>query len=619
MIHNSATESARVETSFPYNVFTDDQIEQSIPDRFEIQVALYGDRLAIRSEINSYTYDELNRVANRLARRILKLRGDAVEAVALMFEHDAGVLAAMLGVLKTGKFYLVLDSSYPKDRLAYMLSDSGAELVITDTDNFSFGALSAGGKAIINLDELEPALADDNLGVRISPDALAMLLYTSGSTGQPKGVMHSHRNVLVEARNLTNAWGISREDRWLLYTTMSFANSVRTIYGGFLNGSAIFPYDLKKKGFGSLAHWLNSNQITIMRSLPTTFRNFMATLPPDEQFPTMRILAVGGEPMPTTDLDYFNRHFLPSCVLVHGLGPTECFMVSWMYIPHGLRLEGSKLPIGYSLPDKVVLLLGDSGAEVATGDVGEICVRSRYISLGYWRDSERTKAVFRPDGYGGLIYHTGDLGVRDRDGCLTHVGRADFQMKIRGFRIEVAEIEAALRAIEEIADAVVVGRADASGEMRLIAYFVAESRRVPTVSQVRKRLASAIPDYMIPAAFVAVAEFPKTPNGKIDRRNLPAVSAERPRLDVALALPQTDIEAGLSRIWSEVLGLSQVGIDDDFFELGGDSLVATRVLNRVAKSFEIELQIKDLFAAPTVARLARMIEENHAKPSAAMS
>ncbi|HUK40862.1 MAG TPA: amino acid adenylation domain-containing protein [Candidatus Acidoferrales bacterium] len=611
----STVHLAKVEPVYPYTVFTDDEIEQSIPERFEKQVRLCGDRLAIMSHTASFTYDGLNRTANRLARKIRDLRGDAGQAVALMFEHEAGVLAAMLGVLKAGKFYLVLDPSYPKDRLAYMLADSGAELVITDSKNLSMVAqLSDGKKEIINLDHLEETLSKENLGLKISPDALAMLLYTSGSTGQPKGVMHSHRNVLVEARNLTNAWCISKHDRWLLYTSMSFANSVRTIYGGLLNGSAIFPYDLKEKGFGDLARWLNSNRITIMRSLPTTFRNFMATLPPELTFPDMRILAVGGEPMLRSDIDYFNRHFCPSCVLVHGLGPTECFMVSWNYFPHGSRVEESKLPIGYALQDKEVLLLDDSGREVLPGDVGEICVKSRYISLGYWRDSERTNAVFRPGGNGAQIYRTGDLGVRDQNGCLTHGGRADFQLKIRGFRIEVSEIEAALRAIDGIADAVVVGREQAVGEMRLIAYFVPASHPAITVTKVRKHLAQVLPDYMIPAAFVAIGEIPKTPNGKIDRLHLPPVSGDRPYLEVPFAVPGTKTEKELSQIWSELLGIDQVGIHDNFFDLGGNSLVATRILSQVIRTFQLELPIKALFDAPTVAGMAMLIEQDQTKP-----
>jgi len=611
-----AVRLAKVEPIFPYTVFIDGEIEQSIPDRFENQVRLCGDRLAIKSEKVSFSYDSLNQTANRLARKILAVRGDGIEAVALMFEHDGGVLAAMLGVLKTGKFYLVLDPSYPSDRLAYMLADSGADLVITDTKNLPIAAqLSEGRKETVNLDHLDDSLSNENLSLNISPNALAMLLYTSGSTGQPKGVMHSHKNVLVEARNLTNAWGISRHDRWLLYTSMSFANSVRTIYGAFLNGSAVFPYDLKEKGFGELADWLLCNKITLMRSLPTTFRNFMATLPGEQTFPDIRILAVGGEPMTRADVDFFNQHFCSPCVLVHGLGPTECFMVCWNYVPHGSQVEESKLPIGYPLQDKEVLLLDESGRQVATGEVGEICVKSRYIALGYWRDLDRTKAVFRPDPLGSAarIYRTGDLGVRAQNGCLTHVGRHDFQMKIRGFRIDAAEIEAALRTIDGIKDAVVVGREDALEEVRLIAYFVPASRPVITATQIRMRLARVIPDYMIPAAFVCIAEIPQTPNGKIDRIHLPLPSGERPTLDVPFAPAGTNTEKELSQLWSEVLAIDRVGVHDDFFELGGNSLTATRIISRVLQKFQLELPIKAIFDTPTVAGMALVIEQNRTK------
>ncbi|MGH9197962.1 MAG: AMP-binding protein, partial [Acidimicrobiia bacterium] len=273
-----------------------------------------------------------------------------------------------------------------------------------------------------------------------------MILYTSGSTGRPKGVMHTHRNVLADVRNLTNEWCISAHDRWLLHTSVSFANSVRTIYGALLNGAAVYPFDSKRKGFGELSDWLLSNEITILRSVPTTFRNFMSTVPEGRTFPAVRILSVGGEPMFRADLDYFNRHFLPHCVLVHALGPTECLTVCWSCIPHGTRIGEGKLPIGYPLKDKEVLLLDEAGREVAEEEVGEIAVKSRYISPGYWRDPDRTKTAFLPGPRGGdeRIYLTGDLGWRSKGGCLSHIGRQDFLVKIRGFRIDVSEIEIAL-------------------------------------------------------------------------------------------------------------------------------------------------------------------------------
>jgi len=604
----------------PHVPFTDDEIEQSIPERFEQQVRAAGDRLAIKSPERSFTYAELNQTANRLARRILSLRGERAEAIALMFDHGASILAAILAVLKTGKFYLVLDPSYPRERLAYMLADSGAALIITDSNNFSFGSeLAQDGKEVVNPDDVDDGLSSDNLEIHPAPDSLALLLYTSGSTGNPKGAMHTHQSVLVEVRNLTNAWRVSSRDRWLLYTSMSFANSIRTIYCTFLNGGSIYPYDLKERGFSALPEWLRSNRITIWRTLPTTFRNFLATLPPDLTFPDVRLLTIGGEPVLRGDVAFFNRHFAPSSVMSHGLGPTECFNVCQNYIPHGTQIEESKLTVGWPLPDKEILLLDESGGEVPAGEVGEICVRSRFISTGYWNDSERTQATFQPDSSDERfrIYHTGDLGTRAENGCLTHVGRMDFQVKIRGFRIDVSEIEVPLRAMDGVQDAVVVGREDSLGEKRLVAYFVPSTSSVITATQMRKNLAKVIPEYMIPSAFVHMDAIPQTPNGKTDRLRLPLPSHQRPTLDVVYTPPRTDTEKALSRIWSEVLVIDHVGIHDNFFELGADSLLASKIAVRVLRDLKVEVSLKMLFDVPTIAQLAAAISAKAAVGSSA--
>ena len=603
----------------PHVPFADDEIEQSIPERFEQQVRAAGDRLAIKSPERSFTYLELNETANRLARKILSLRGKRAEAVALMFDHGASILAGILAVLKTGKFYLVLDPTYPRERLAYMLADSGATLIITDGNNFSVGSeLAQDGKEVVNLDDVDDGFSSDNVKTHPAADALALLLYTSGSTGNPKGAMHTHKSVLVEVRNLTNAWRISAHDRWVLYTSVSFAASIRTIYCTFLNGGSIYPYDLKERGFSALPEWLRSNRITIWRTMTTTFRNFMAILPPDLTFPDVRLLSIGGEPVLRDDVEFFNRHLAPPCVIAHGMGPTECFTVCQNYIPHGTQVEESKLNIGWPLPDKEILLLDENGSEVPPGEVGEICVRSRYLSTGYWNDSERTRAAFRPDPSDERfrIYHTGDLGTRAENGRLTHVGRVDFQVKIRGFRIEVSEIEVALRAMDGVQDAVVVGREDSIGEKRLIAYFVPSKRPELTASQMRKALASTIPDYMIPSAFVCLEVLPQTPNGKTDRLRLPAPSHRRQPLDVAYAAPRGFMEEELSRIWSEVLAIDAVGVDDNFFELGGDSLLATKMAVRALKELKVEVPLKMLFRSPTIAKLAAEISEACAKKTA---
>jgi amino acid adenylation domain-containing protein len=607
----------RIKPVHPFTPFRDEDIEQSIPERFEKQVRAYGQRLAIKSDEASLSFDDLNRTANKLARRIRSRCGDQLEPIALLFDHDAGVIAAMLGVLKAGKFYLVLDPTYPHERLMQMLEDSGAQLIVSDIQNLALARnLSREATEIVNFNDPSENPSSVNLGIYPAPEQLAMLLYTSGSTGRPKGVMHTHKNVLVDARNLTNEWCISPQDRWLLHTSVSFANSVRTIYGSLLNGASVYPYDAKKKGFGQLSSWLLSNEITILRSVPTTFRHFMGTVAESQKFPSVRVLSVGGEPMFRADVDYFNRHFLPPCVLVHALGPTECLTVCWSCIPHGTSIAQDKLPIGYPLKDKDVLVLDEGGRELGTGEVGEIAVRSRYISPGYWRDPDRTKSVFSSDPLGGdeRIYLTGDLGMRLQGNCLVHIGRRDFQGKIRGFRVDVSEIEIALRAIDGIDDAIVVGRPENSGENRLIAYFVAKAKPPIRGAEIRRELTRVLPDYMIPAAFVSLDAIPKTPNGKTDRINLPLPPREQLGLPTSFASPKTFADKELAQIWADLLELKAVGIKDDFFELGGNSLLAARMFVEIEKRFGAEsptvkhLQSADHRAAGQPHRLVSSIE-----------
>jgi acyl-coenzyme A synthetase/AMP-(fatty) acid ligase/acyl carrier protein len=376
-----------------------------------------------------------------------------------------------------------------------------------------------------------------------------------------------------------------------------------------LNGAALFPYDLATEGFAPLAEWMRAHRITIFHTLPTSFRSFCATVSADATFPALRILQLGGESINSEDVKYFQRHFLPHCVLVHAMGPTETFTIRRLFITHEWHSSDSKVPVGYAVPDKEVLLWDETGREVGADQIGEIVVRSKYLALGYWRRPDLTEAAFIPDPRGGdeRLYFTGDLGMMRPDGCLIHMGRKDFQVKIRGYRVEVAEIEVALLGLGSIKAAIVHAQADDAGEHRLVAYLVPAAGEAPTVSELRRALAQTLPDYMMPSAFVFLDALPVLPNGKVDRRALPAPDHSRPALDVPYVAPRTPIESDLARIWAEVLSVKQVGIHDDFLELGGHSLLATRILTRVIEKFRVELSIQALFETPTVAQMAALV------------
>src|SRR5438477_51381 len=516
-----------------FRSFEDGEVEQSIPQRFEQQVHAYGDRLAARWDGGSYTYAELNATANRLARAMLSRDGGAAEPVALVFEHGGEALAAIMAVLKAGKPYVMLDLGNPPDRLKYMLEDSGARLMVADARCEEYSRqLSQNNIQVLRFDDVDPDLSTADLANPPAPDAVALLMYTSGSTGTPKGVMHSHRSILADARNHTNLWSLNARDRHVLSDSLSFASSVRTIYGSLLNGAAVFPYDVKQNGFARMKQWLLDNAITIVRAIPTSLRNFMATLDESDVFPAVRVVAAGGEPILRSDVDNFNRHFLPHCVLSHSFGPTETLTVTFAMVPHGTRVV---------------------------------------------------------------------------EGKLVHVGRRDSQVKIRGFRVEVSEVESALRSLKGIRDAVVVGRETAPGETRLVAYVVASGAQPISPRTLREQLAPTLPDYMIPSAFVAMAAIPQTPSGKTDHHRLPPPIPVRSDRDGPLKAPRNSIEIDLVAIWKEILGIEQLGIDDDFLNLGGDSLKATQIAARVSDRFKCEVPASAPLLLETVARMGELV------------
>ncbi|HKY08279.1 MAG TPA: non-ribosomal peptide synthetase [Candidatus Binatia bacterium] len=595
-----------------------DDPNASISAIFEKQVARYPQRLAVASGINRLNYDELNQAANRIAQIVqTRLAPDAV-SVALLFAPGAAIVAAILGVLKTGRLYAALDPSYPQQRTVHMLEDCEARLLLTDSRHISLAKeLAKRGQEIVNCDGITEAPPLANLNHQPSGNTAAFLLYTSGSTGNPKGVLHNHRNVLVEVRNYTADARIGPDDRLAVLHSFSFANSIRNLYGALLNGAAVFPYDLPQQGLLALPNWIRDNNITMIHTLATTFRALIDILPAHTTFPSVRVLRLGGEPINSDDVEKFKRRFPPPCVLMHVMGPTETFSIRRQFIGHDWNGDHGKVPVGYPVQEKEVLILDDSGQPVAAGEAGEIVVRSKYLAVGYWRQPELTRAVFQaaPNGSEERMYFTGDLGVMRSDGCLMHLGRKDFQVKIRGYRVETGEIEAALTKFDSVKAAVVHAQHDQQGEQRLIAYVVRVPGKAARTDELRRGLSETLPDFMMPSNFVFLDDFPLLPNGKINRRALPAPELDRKALERPYTAPRTETESSLVQIWTEVLQLESVGIYDRFLDLGGNSLRAVRILNRARDCFEVELSLSDLMLTETVAQMADLIARLKGSPT----
>ncbi len=590
--------------------FTKEEVEQSIPNRFEKIVRLYPDRTAVEAGSRAVTYAEINAMANRVAAAILARQGEKAEPIGVLFEKGIAQIAAMLGVLKAGKFFVLLDPAFPKQRIAAMVEDSQAELVFTDRRNVSLSReVARSHHRLLEFPSIDLAIPIENLCLPISPDALAFITYTSGSTGQPKGVAQNHRNMLHQVMLRTNVYHVCEQDRLGLLASGT-SNAVNYTFHALLNGASLLPFDVKKEGVARLARWLSQERISICGIGAPLFRNLVEALTGEEKFPDLRLIQMGSDTIFKSDVDSYKKYFTPDCILATGVSSSETGLMREYLIDSKTCIDGSGVPVGYPIDGKEILLLDDAGKEIGFNEIGEIAVRSSYISPGYWRKPELTEAKFRPapKDCEERLYLTGDLGLMLADGCLFHKGRKDFRVKIRGYGVELAEVEKALVSHPAVKEAVVAARPDDLGEARLVAYITSFGQPSATAQELRDFLKEKLSEYMIPSVFVPLDALPLTPNGKVDRQALPNPGNSRPSLLTPFVMPWTAVEQQLAQIWAAILSVDQVGIHDNFFDLGGHSLSATRVISHIRDDFRVELSLSHFFETPTVTALAGYIE-----------
>ena len=579
-------------------------IDRSITDLFEQQVRQWPENLAVKFRDQGVTYNELNRMANRLAWTLPRFDRPRPMPVALFVEQGITLIASILAVLKAGHSYAPLDHRQPRTLLAKTLEDLQPGAILADSRNLHLAAAIADVSCpVINAEAVEAELSDDNLNLSTSPDTAACLFYTSGSTGEPKGVIDIHRNVLHNVMRYTNTLGFSPADRMSLVQHGSFSGTVSTLFGALLNGAAVFPLDLEVDGLAAIAAWAQRERITIFHSVPSIFRQFAADYQP---YAELRLIRLEGDSVTARDIKIFQKTFAESCILVNGLGATECGLVRQYFIDKGTELSGQTVPVGYPVEGLEVHVVDESGNDVPANDIGEIVVKSPYLALGYWRKPELTAAKFKSVAPGLYAYQTGDLGTMSRDGCLKHLGRKDYQTKIGGNNVDTADVEHAVLRIKAVAEALVQTYTDGVGEQHLVAYLVAQDGAKPTVSDIRECLEPMLPRHMIPTAYVFLERLPLTQDGKVDRLKLPAPPpVTRPFVRTQYVAPETPMERKLAGIWAEALklDLQHIGVMDSFFDLGGESMRANQVVARLARSFGIEISVVAMFEHPTIRSL----------------
>jgi amino acid adenylation domain-containing protein len=577
---------------------------QCIHQLFEEQVEKTPNAVAVGFGNQQLTYWELNTRANQLAHYLQKLGVGEETLVGICFERSPNIIVGMLGILKAGGAYLPLDPTHPSDRLAFMLQDAQAFLLLTEQQ--LYGQLTTVEQICLDSDwSVICQESQDNLKCNTTADNLAQVIYTSGSTGQPKGVMILHRGVVRLVRN-TDYIDLQPKDVIAQASNTSFDAATFEIWGALLNGAKVAILEreivLSPRDFASS---LQTEGVTILLLTTALFNQMIAEVP--LAFRGLRYFLFGGEAVDTRRVRQLLEAGAPQ-QLVHLYGPSENTTLATWYHVQQIEPKAETVPIGRAIANTQIYILDKYLQPVPIGIPGELHIGGVGLARGYFNRPELTAQKFLPHPFQAncLLYKTGDLARYLPDGNVEFLGRIDNQVKIRGFRIEPGEIETVLSQHPQVEQAVVTVREDEPGNKYLTAYVVGTTETLAS-SELRQFLKPQLPEYMMPSAFVMLKTLPLTPNGKVDRRVLPKPEITNSELEAAFVAPRTWQEEKLAEIWCTVLHREKVGIYDNFFELGGHSLLLTSVISRIRESFAIELPLRSLFAAPTIAALSQVI------------
>jgi amino acid adenylation domain-containing protein len=591
----------RTETDYPR--------DETVVGLFGAQALASPDAVAVDYGGETLSYAELNARANRLA-HYLRSRGVGPEVmVGVYLERGLEMLVGLLGILKAGGAYVPLDLDYPPSRIRFMLED--AEVPVLLSHSGLSDRLPAFAGELVCVDSDWPLIEREsaaNPASGATADSLAYVIYTSGSTGTPKGVEIAHRAINRLVRN-TDYYQVEPGDRIAQASNVSFDAATFEIWGALLNGARLVGIDkevlLNSK---SLASFLQAQEITAM-FLTTALFNQVAREAPGA-FEGLRGLMFGGEAVDPGSVRKVLQNNPPERLL-HVYGPTESTTFASWYRVEEVPADAVTVPIGRPLANTRLYVLDKHLNPVPVGVPGELYIGGDGLARGYLKRPELTGERFIADPFdedpATRLYKTGDQVRYRADGALEYLGRFDHQVKLRGFRVEPGEIESVLVAQPAVSEAVVIVHAEEGGDKRLVAYVAAAGDEAPSESELREQVAQRLPSYMVPSAFVVLEKLPLTANGKVDRDALPGPDAMRSEGEGYTA-PRSEVEAQLAQIWAEVLKLEKVGVHDNFFDLGGHSLMATQAVSRIREQLDVELPLSEMFDYPTVAELAQKIE-----------
>lgn len=586
----------------------------TLSQAFESQVDSTPGALAFKNGGVALSYSEFDRAANRLAYAIVEAGCVPGERVALLAQGRLNQALAQIAVLKAGLVCVPADPALPPARLARILSDSGAGLTLIDGESRAdLLSIVERFSEVLRVDKLPRGLPDSRPQGLASPSQLAYLLYTSGSTGQPKGVMQTHRNFLHVASLYRTDLGLSSEDRLTNPSSLSYAAAIWGLLAALTNGAAyvVTEADSARQLVDSLAR----ERVTVLQAIVSFLRQIMHDLDEQANLPHLRLAYTGGETLHRADVERFTRVFGQRCRLMVDLGSTEASIITHLAADEWARdpppgVATSLLPCGRPVRSVQVTLVDDCGNPVGAGEVGQIVVRSPFLSPGYWNRPDLEAQRLGPDPSDGstTAFFTGDLGQWLEDGTLLHLGRLDDQVKVMAHKVHLAEVEAAIRELPGVRTAAVIAVEDTLATVRIAAYVVLDPAASVSAQDIRRRLAAHLPTYMVPARIFFLEDLPTVENGKLDRAALAARDWPAKPAPPESNFGRNPVLQALAAMWAEVLDAAPSSGADDFFESGGDSLRMMQLIARVEARWGLAVDMRTLFEHHTLQAMAHFVE-----------
>ncbi len=595
-----------------HNPYTKKGVLDNFWELINETVNRFSDKDFIVSKNGKLTYKEVNLQANVICAALLGRSQSAKVGVGLFLNDPLKIIPAMMGTLKAGYYFVPLDVTFPARTLNSILDDAEIKIILTDQENFTQAkSLIGPGTALLNFDALDLAAQVPEPIVHYQPDDWVQILFTSGSSGEPKGAIETYRYLAYGAYQKCTTRNHNARDRVLQLSSFTFSAPHTLVFAALMIGLTLYYYNIKEDGFVGLADWIRKQKITSYSSSATVFRTWANTLRPGDQFPTVTFGHVGGEKVLPGDIKNLKKHFPNLDYIYVSFGSTETLGIASKLFPPNYDFEESEIPCGIPNEGIKVLIWDGNGNELPVGETGEIVVYGDTLAQGYINNPKLTKERFIQDPKKPTYhyYRTGDRGKLRKDGQLFHLGRLDDMVKIKGVRIELNSLEAHMLKYPGIVQVAFKAFDDRKGNKKLVAYYIGEQGIAIPTSDLRKFLAERLPTQLLPHYFIKLEQFPLTHTGKLARNQLPVPKMMRPQLSNPYEPPSNELEATLVKIWEDEIGIDGIGVSDDFFEVGGDLLIGVLLFIQIERVLGRNLPVSTLLSASTIRRQAEIIRD----------